>query len=252
MRSTWGTSLGEDKLGARDKILNTKVARRACARRTPGKHSPIEPLPTPLVIPFSGRARVAGQDLQGFAVELIVYFSRKHNKTNEYFQNSSQEKKQNQLTFQNSSISPHYTLIHNLMACVRLRYRARMVTFVLWTVRIVNGNQILVADDQGRVMGAFHRITKTADPKRSEDIAVMFNPKELHCCRKTLVSNMLPFALLSLLSLLPSFLPMCMCMFEGANERQGWGSKNVEKKGRVANPKGSKPKNRFPPQQRPQ
>ena len=29
VRSTWGTSQGEDKLGARDKILNTKVARRA-------------------------------------------------------------------------------------------------------------------------------------------------------------------------------------------------------------------------------
>ena len=27
--STWGTSLGEDKLGARARILNTKVARRA-------------------------------------------------------------------------------------------------------------------------------------------------------------------------------------------------------------------------------
>ena len=39
--STWGTSQGEDKLGARDKILNTKVARRACAGRAPGKHSPI-------------------------------------------------------------------------------------------------------------------------------------------------------------------------------------------------------------------
>ena len=30
MRSTWGTSLGEDKLGATDKMLNTKVAHRAC------------------------------------------------------------------------------------------------------------------------------------------------------------------------------------------------------------------------------
>ena len=29
LRPAWGTSLGEDKLGARDKILNTKVARRA-------------------------------------------------------------------------------------------------------------------------------------------------------------------------------------------------------------------------------
>ena len=34
VRSTWGTSQGEDKLGARDKILNTKVARRACAGQT--------------------------------------------------------------------------------------------------------------------------------------------------------------------------------------------------------------------------
>ena len=38
VRSTWGTSQG--KLGARDRTLNTKVARRACARRAPGKHSP--------------------------------------------------------------------------------------------------------------------------------------------------------------------------------------------------------------------
>ena len=34
VRSTWGTSQGEDKLGAGDKILNTKVARRACAEQT--------------------------------------------------------------------------------------------------------------------------------------------------------------------------------------------------------------------------
>ena len=34
VRSTRGTSQGEDKLGARDKILNTKVARRACAGQT--------------------------------------------------------------------------------------------------------------------------------------------------------------------------------------------------------------------------
>ena len=27
VRSTWGTFLGEDKLGARDRILNTKVVR---------------------------------------------------------------------------------------------------------------------------------------------------------------------------------------------------------------------------------
>ena len=31
---TWGTSLGEDKFGARDRILNTKVARQACAGQT--------------------------------------------------------------------------------------------------------------------------------------------------------------------------------------------------------------------------
>ena len=34
VRSTWGTSQGEDKLGARIKILNTKVACRACAGQT--------------------------------------------------------------------------------------------------------------------------------------------------------------------------------------------------------------------------
>ena len=42
VRSTSGTSLGEDKLGARDKILNTKVACRACAGQTfpPGPNTP--------------------------------------------------------------------------------------------------------------------------------------------------------------------------------------------------------------------
>ena len=34
VRSTWGTSQGEDKLGARGRILNTKVVHRACAGRT--------------------------------------------------------------------------------------------------------------------------------------------------------------------------------------------------------------------------
>ena len=34
VRSTWGTSLGEDKPGARDQILNTKVAHRARAGQT--------------------------------------------------------------------------------------------------------------------------------------------------------------------------------------------------------------------------
>ena len=42
VQSTWGTSQGEDKLGARDKILNTKVVRRACAGRALGKHSPYQ------------------------------------------------------------------------------------------------------------------------------------------------------------------------------------------------------------------
>ena len=41
VQSTWGTSLGEDKLGASDRIPNTKVARRVGARRAPGKHSPM-------------------------------------------------------------------------------------------------------------------------------------------------------------------------------------------------------------------
>ena len=40
VQSTWGTSRGEDELGAIDKILGTKVARRACAGLAPGKHSP--------------------------------------------------------------------------------------------------------------------------------------------------------------------------------------------------------------------
>ena len=40
VRSTWGTSLGEDTIGARDRILNAKVARRACAGCARGKHSP--------------------------------------------------------------------------------------------------------------------------------------------------------------------------------------------------------------------
>ena len=42
VRSTWGSSRGEDKLGAKDRILNTKVAHRACTRRAPGKHPPAE------------------------------------------------------------------------------------------------------------------------------------------------------------------------------------------------------------------
>ena len=59
VRSTWGTSLGKDKLGARDRILNTKVARWACAGRTPGKHSPfaghLATLINPLFGPEDGR-----------------------------------------------------------------------------------------------------------------------------------------------------------------------------------------------------
>ena len=43
VQSTWGTPTGEDKLGARDRILDTKVARRACAGRALGKHSPAIP-----------------------------------------------------------------------------------------------------------------------------------------------------------------------------------------------------------------
>ena len=42
VRSTWGTSKGDGKLGARDRILNTKVARRACPGRAPGKHSHLD------------------------------------------------------------------------------------------------------------------------------------------------------------------------------------------------------------------
>ena len=41
VRSPWGTSLGEDNLGARDRVLNTKVAHRACSGHVPGKHSPL-------------------------------------------------------------------------------------------------------------------------------------------------------------------------------------------------------------------
>ena len=41
VRSTWGTSQGGDKLGARDKILNTKVERRACAGQTFPRCTPI-------------------------------------------------------------------------------------------------------------------------------------------------------------------------------------------------------------------
>ena len=39
VRATGATSLGEDKLGARDKILNTKIARRACTGRAHAHHT---------------------------------------------------------------------------------------------------------------------------------------------------------------------------------------------------------------------
>ena len=45
LRSTSETSQGEDKHGARYKILNTKVARRACVGRAPGKHFPYVAIP---------------------------------------------------------------------------------------------------------------------------------------------------------------------------------------------------------------
>ena len=37
VRSTWGASQGEDKPGARDKMLNTKVARRGMRRVRAGQ-----------------------------------------------------------------------------------------------------------------------------------------------------------------------------------------------------------------------
>ena len=40
VRSTWENSRSEDELGAGDRIINTKVARRACARHT-FPHTPI-------------------------------------------------------------------------------------------------------------------------------------------------------------------------------------------------------------------
>ena len=45
VRSTSGTSLGEDKLGAR--IINTKVVRRACTGLAPDKHSPYHSIISP-------------------------------------------------------------------------------------------------------------------------------------------------------------------------------------------------------------
>ena len=64
VRPTWGTSLGEDKLGARDGILDTKVARRACAGCVPGKHSPKEGLPVCLQLIEQGRPKYA-EDMGG-------------------------------------------------------------------------------------------------------------------------------------------------------------------------------------------
>ena len=43
VRSTWGTSQSEDKLGARDKKLNTMVARWACAGRAQQANIPPNP-----------------------------------------------------------------------------------------------------------------------------------------------------------------------------------------------------------------
>ena len=40
VRCSWGTSQDEDKPGARDRMLHTKVARQVCAGRVPGKRSP--------------------------------------------------------------------------------------------------------------------------------------------------------------------------------------------------------------------
>ena len=52
VRSTWGTSQSEDTLGARDKILNTKVARRACAGQTS---------PSNYCVPIRGTAQIVTQ-----------------------------------------------------------------------------------------------------------------------------------------------------------------------------------------------
>ena len=82
MQSTWGTSLGEDKLGATDKVLNTKVARRARAGQTfllymlqngtlpPPCRSP------PLVVPQGGVGTVTWST-QNFSLRLIVLASAK-------------------------------------------------------------------------------------------------------------------------------------------------------------------------------
>ena len=45
VRSTWGTSQGEDRPGARDKIINTKVARRACAGQKKREGEAFSPSP---------------------------------------------------------------------------------------------------------------------------------------------------------------------------------------------------------------
>ena len=53
VRSTWGTSLGGDKLGARDRILNTKVARRARAGHAPGARRANIPPKVPAIVQAS-------------------------------------------------------------------------------------------------------------------------------------------------------------------------------------------------------
>ena len=56
VQSTWGTSLGEDKLGAGARILNAKVARRATI---PPKAKPVGCLKLNLII-----ISIMGQGLQ--------------------------------------------------------------------------------------------------------------------------------------------------------------------------------------------
>ena len=66
VRSTWGTSRGEGKLGARDKILSTKVARRANIRPCGQYHFHLEladglqhPAPSPEIVHFRPQYRHA-------------------------------------------------------------------------------------------------------------------------------------------------------------------------------------------------
>ena len=62
--STWGISQGEDNLGARDKIPNTKVARRACAGQT---------FPLNLCLPH-GRSSPGGGWFSGVVTEMLTYY----------------------------------------------------------------------------------------------------------------------------------------------------------------------------------